>query len=251
MEGQHNVCSSHTDSISPPFQSTINTPIDILVSELLGSFGDNELSPECLDGVTHLLNSVHGISIPASYSAHLSPISAPRLHAEISTQMVSNPAAPETPYVVMLHAVDFLSTTQPRLNMASASIKQPGPSSSGGSSPSGRSSTNTPTPIIEPPTPIVRTAWSFSHPNKNIPAHSPSLPVISNSHNVRQARLTFPCRERGVCHGLAGYFEAVLYEDIELSTNPVTMDAKSEGMISWFPIYFPLKVRVYSPTHLT
>ena len=23
---------------------------DILVSELLGSFGDNELSPECLDG---------------------------------------------------------------------------------------------------------------------------------------------------------------------------------------------------------
>lgn len=24
---------------------------DILVSELLGSFGDNELSPECLDGV--------------------------------------------------------------------------------------------------------------------------------------------------------------------------------------------------------
>ena len=24
---------------------------DIVVSELLGSFGDNELSPECLDGV--------------------------------------------------------------------------------------------------------------------------------------------------------------------------------------------------------
>jgi type II protein arginine methyltransferase len=28
---------------------------DILVSELLGSFGDNELSPECLDGAQHLL----------------------------------------------------------------------------------------------------------------------------------------------------------------------------------------------------
>ena len=25
--------------------------VDLLVSELLGSFGDNELSPECLDGV--------------------------------------------------------------------------------------------------------------------------------------------------------------------------------------------------------
>lgn len=28
---------------------------DILVSELLGSFGDNELSPECLDGVQRFL----------------------------------------------------------------------------------------------------------------------------------------------------------------------------------------------------
>ena len=28
---------------------------DILVSELLGSFGDNELSPECLDGAQRFL----------------------------------------------------------------------------------------------------------------------------------------------------------------------------------------------------
>jgi protein arginine N-methyltransferase 5 len=29
--------------------------VDILVSELLGSFGDNELSPECLDGAQRIL----------------------------------------------------------------------------------------------------------------------------------------------------------------------------------------------------
>ena len=29
--------------------------VDILISELLGSFGDNELSPECLDGAMRLL----------------------------------------------------------------------------------------------------------------------------------------------------------------------------------------------------
>lgn len=28
---------------------------DIMVSELLGSFGDNELSPECLDGAQRYL----------------------------------------------------------------------------------------------------------------------------------------------------------------------------------------------------
>ena len=28
---------------------------DVIVSELLGSFGDNELSPECLNAIEHLL----------------------------------------------------------------------------------------------------------------------------------------------------------------------------------------------------
>lgn len=37
-------------SIKPPAQKA-----DIVVSELLGSFGDNELSPECLDGAWRLL----------------------------------------------------------------------------------------------------------------------------------------------------------------------------------------------------
>jgi hypothetical protein len=32
---------------------------DILVSELLGSFGDNELSPECLDGAQKFLKGAH------------------------------------------------------------------------------------------------------------------------------------------------------------------------------------------------
>lgn len=31
---------------------------DILVSELLGSFGDNELSPECLDGAMRFLKGM-------------------------------------------------------------------------------------------------------------------------------------------------------------------------------------------------
>lgn len=41
--------------------------VDLIVSELLGSMGDNELSPECLDGVTSLLKST-AISIPQSYT---------------------------------------------------------------------------------------------------------------------------------------------------------------------------------------
>ena len=36
-------------------EAKIEDKADIIVSELLGSFGDNELSPECLDGANALL----------------------------------------------------------------------------------------------------------------------------------------------------------------------------------------------------
>ena len=64
----------------------------------------------------------------------------------------------------------------------------------------------------------------------------------ANKHNERHARLTFKLRDRAVCHGLAGYFEAVLYPGVELSTNPINMEEKSPGMMSWFPLFFSLKV---------
>lgn len=72
----------------------------------------------------------------------------------------------------------------------------------------------------------------------------------ANEHNARYSRNKFVCKDRGVMHGIAGYFEAVLYdggkkgsgEIVELSTRPDTIDMKSKDMISWFPIYFPLTV---------
>ena len=48
--------------------------VDILVTELLGSFGDNELDPECLQFCDRFL-SPQGISIPCYYESMLEPIS--------------------------------------------------------------------------------------------------------------------------------------------------------------------------------
>ena len=201
--------------------------VDILVSELLGSFADNELSPECLDGVQHVLAPNYGISIPSSYTAHLTPILAPRLHADISHRAITDNTATETPYVVMLHAIDYLATSVPGH-------------------------------------PQIQEAWEFAHP---LPASTLAIAEArrgggvsgggggsmsggdgANEHNTRHAKLRFVCRHKGVVNGLAGYFEAVLYDGgetgkVELSTRPDTIDAKSKDMISWFPIYFPLKVR--------
>ena len=60
---------------------------DILVSELLGSFGDNELSPECLDGAQRFLKP-DGISIPCAYTSHLQPITSAKLWGEVQVSAI-------------------------------------------------------------------------------------------------------------------------------------------------------------------
>uniref|UniRef100_A0A0D9VC33 Protein arginine N-methyltransferase n=1 Tax=Leersia perrieri TaxID=77586 RepID=A0A0D9VC33_9ORYZ len=82
---------------------------DILVSELLGSFGDNELSPECLDGAQRFLKP-DGISIPSSYTSFIEPITASKLHNDIKAH--KDIAHFETAYVVKLHRVARLAPTQ-------------------------------------------------------------------------------------------------------------------------------------------
>lgn len=212
------------------------TKVDILVTELLGSFGDNELSPECLDGIQRHIARPHGISIPHSYTAHLSPIATPRIFADLSSRVANDPNAFETPWVVRLFAIDFVARSVP------------------------------------PRYHRFQQAWEFAHPvevsrsddviaehgmaAKYSPAGGSSISGAggANEHNARHCHLTFMCPSGGVIHGLAGYFESVLYapqvegkEKVEMSTVPDQIDRKSKDMISWFPIFFPLRVRFPAP----
>lgn len=83
---------------------------DILVSELLGSFGDNELSPECLDGAQRFLKE-DGISIPSSYTSFIQPITASKLYNDVKAH--KDMVHFETAYVVKLHRIARLSPSQP------------------------------------------------------------------------------------------------------------------------------------------
>lgn len=210
--------------------------VDILVTELLGSFGDNELSPECLDGIQRHLSKPHGISIPHSYTAHLSPIATPRIFADLSSRAITDQNAFETPWVTRLFQLDFLSQKVPGHHR-------------------------------------FQQAWEFVHPVGVLRADqfaeergmsvkfstdgvgSMSGSSGANEHNARHCELTFVCPARGVIHGLAGYFESTLYESqlegkkdkVEISILPDQIDQKSKDMISWFPIFFPLKVSLAPP----
>jgi protein arginine N-methyltransferase 5 len=62
---------------------------DILVSEMLGSFGDNELSPECLDGAQKLLKP-GGISIPCDSVAYLQPIMSKPLFLHLASRTLKD-----------------------------------------------------------------------------------------------------------------------------------------------------------------
>lgn len=207
--------------------------VDILISELLGSFGDNELSPECLDGIQHVM-APHSISIPKEYSSWITPIISPKLHVALLSK--HNQDAFRLPWVVNITAFDYAS------------------------------------PKGVPDKPRFQKAWDFKHPIPASVLESIGLHRSSgtaggaggalahstgiNDHNSRMCHLTFVCRTRGVIHGLGGFFESILYEkskginndsnsgleNVELSILPDQMDKKNKNMTSWFPIFFPLDV---------
>lgn len=87
---------------------------DILVSELLGSFGDNELSPECIDGAQRFLKK-SGISIPQSYTSYLAPLQSMKIFNEIRTNRPLDKTLQycyETPYVT--HLANFYDIAPPQ-----------------------------------------------------------------------------------------------------------------------------------------
>ena len=77
---------------------------DIIVSELLGSWSDNELSPECLDGAQRLLKE-DGISIPCKYTSYIAPLSSRKLYNSVGIQGKEHPKEDNyhMAYVVRVH----------------------------------------------------------------------------------------------------------------------------------------------------
>lgn len=93
---------------------------DVIVSELLGSWGDNELSPECLEAVeTSGLLKQGGVMIPNSYESFLAPVTTHPLwvQAKEMTFSASNgntrQIGLDSPYVVHLHNHRILAEAKP------------------------------------------------------------------------------------------------------------------------------------------
>jgi protein arginine N-methyltransferase 5 len=82
-----------------------------------------------------------------------------------------------------------------------------------------------------------KACFTFEHPNYSSPID-----------NCRYQKLHFEIEEAALLHGFGGYFECTLYKEHLISINPQTF---SEGMFSWFPLFFPLKTPMYVPAGST
>ena len=106
---------------------------DILVSELLGSFGDNELSPECLDGAQRFLRP-GGWSIPTSYASYLSPVTASKVWSEVAARdaaiTVGSIKNLETPFVVRLYEYREIDAPQRMFEFSHPGAEGPAAASS-------------------------------------------------------------------------------------------------------------------------
>ncbi|KAM3715862.1 Protein arginine N-methyltransferase [Dirofilaria immitis] len=184
---------------------------DLIVSELLGSFGDNELSPECLDSITDILRPTT-ISIPQQYTSYVAPIQSVRLHQKVLCSSGGTKyfergfpgrgrlepvklqdgtyALPECPeasqfdeiYVVCMRSVCELA--RPKV------------------------------------------VFNFEHPN------------FEKKSNVRNAHIQFTVDMQSELMGFAGYFVAQLYRNCQLSIVPQT---HTKGLVSWFSALIPLR----------
>ena len=178
------ILSGDMRSVAPEREAQLRA--DVIVSELLGSFGDNELSPECLYPTERFAHEAT-IYIPAYYRAQFRPMSSQNLWGEVKQFPVGKGECPfEIGYVVCIFGASY---------------------------PCGEK---------------IETAFEFWHPSED-------------KSSKRETHARFKAERDGWITGFAGYFETQLYGDVWLSTNPRT---HTEDMHSWFPIYFPVKVRI-------
>ena len=239
----------------PVLQTVIADPAkkaDIVVSELLGSFGDNELSPECLDGAERCgLMKDTCVSIPQNYTAYLAPVSSMRLYTEAQAQAyipsratdgpMGKPCgtlqAMETPYVVRTYAASQTHAEQP--------------------------------------------CWAFSHPHA---ASGNNVLTVDNERSIQLvfgedktygsgfgsgygafdgsvAEMTASAASQSngedggiTIHGILGSFHSTLYQPLDggetqqPSVISIAPSSFSVGMFSWFPLYFPLREPMYVPS---
>ncbi|VEU23728.1 DEKNAAC105002 [Brettanomyces naardenensis] len=179
-----------------------NQGFNLVISELLGSFGCNELAPECLDSIAQYCDPQDSVFIPSEFSTYIGPAISPALYGKVSR--LNDPSKFDRPYLPLWDEFDILSSKYAKV-------------------------------------------WTFRHSSNGLRQHKENTGhQFANKHNRRQSHTTLKCHRKGTIHGLIGYFSAVLYKNIILSTCPTGTGPVPVNLVSWLPFYLPIE----QPIHL-
>lgn len=187
---------------------------DILVSELLGSFGDNELSPECLDGAQRLLKP-DGISIPCNSISFLRPEMTRKLHILLKRQKIEDTKVRRKNYSVHTE-VGWVCCKFKNFSYKDISLNKYF--------------------ILL----VLGNVYHIDEPKEFATFLHPNL--SSEINNYRYSKLPFTANLDCVLHGFAGYFTSKLYKNIEISILP---SSHTPGMMSWYPFFLPINEALY------
>ena len=241
---------------------------DIVVSELLGSLGCNELSPECLDGLW-TTNAVHGntISIPTNYVSKIAPVASVKLWQQARQQamypnrcetgVLGIAKAMETGYVVRPHEASQMMPAQDCWT-----FQHPVPSTTTNKSNAATTlvgthehANNRSVELNFEPDPKAGIAQSCGYGALDLDVANPPTSTTGGNDSASQASIAFstPSVFPWTMTGLLGTFTTLLYrrndtEAVYLSTCP---DQYSVGMFSWFPLYLPLDTPLSVPAGAT
>lgn len=227
---------------------------DIIVSELLGSLGDNELSPECIDGAQQLLLRRGGISIPAYYWSSLEPVSAPLLHAAAGLAYPDMQQL-DGMFVVNPHGVFRPSAEGPKkcfFFLHPNPLLPPLPYSEAAR----RVHAFTKTTVCgHSETEVMAKDVGLSEADRRLLLAANGLDfgcwtgtlgsaaaTASERLFDRHAVLSWRIKGDSFIHGFLGYFHCCLYGNVTLSIDPRTHTAQ---MVSWFPMLLLLRQPIF------
>lgn len=204
-------------------------------SELLGSFGDNELSPECLYPAEALL-TVGGLCIPSSYTSYLAPIHAPILRRVLDSSTVGGQ---ECWWVLCTESRRECGAASAHGRPARHSRVRPARYRDDTAKDAPCDLSNLPLECVQ--CSAAAPVFQFQHP---APAGTHTAALLHQT-----TTLDFPPCPCGLsCDGFIGYFTARLHGGVELSTCP---GVATPGLREWLPVYFPCRTEVALPVRLT
>jgi protein arginine N-methyltransferase 5 len=180
-----------------------NQKINMVISELIGSFGCNELMPECIDSIsTSDLCDENCIFIPQNLNCYIAPVYCPKYWKLASSKSV------DKMYVPMIPEMELISENPEKVWSFTSKVTQ--------------------------------SKKSINENTVNSISLSSFKPY--NKHNSRKSRISIQIDHKGLIHGLAGFFSSTLYSDIEVNNLPKQPGIEDcvSWLPAFFPIDKPL-----------